>query len=48
MANTDLAWLWADGTVLWLVVLVGAAAVVTLVSLLILWWFAADGDAGQL
>lgn len=28
-ANTDVAWLWADGTVLWLVVITGAAAVVT-------------------
>ncbi len=36
-ANTDLAWLWADGTVLWLVVITGAAAVVTLGSLLIIW-----------
>ena len=27
VGNTDLAWLWADGTVLWLVVLIGAAAV---------------------
>jgi len=47
VGNTDLAWLWADGTVLWLVVLVGAAAVVTLISLLILWWFAADDEPGS-
>ena len=29
-ANSDLAWLWADGNVHWLVVLVGGAVVVTL------------------
>jgi hypothetical protein len=45
LANTDLAWLWADGTVLWLVVVTGAAAVVTLVSLLIIWWVLLDDDA---
>ena len=45
IANTDVAWLWADGTVLWLVVLTGAAAVITLVSLLIIWWVLLDDDA---
>jgi hypothetical protein len=43
VVNSDLAWLWAEGepaqtTVLWLVVLIGGAAVVTLVGGLILWW----------
>lgn len=47
VGNTDVAWLWADGTVLWLVVLTGAAAVVTLVSLLIIWWvLLEDGEGG--
>jgi len=43
VVNSDLAWLWAEGepaqrTVLWLVVLIGGAAVVTLIGGLILWW----------
>ena len=37
-ANSDLAWLWADGTIRWLVVLIGGAAVVTLGGALVLWW----------
>lgn len=41
-ANSDLAWLWADGTLLWLVVLIGAAAVATLGGALVLWWRIAD------
>ncbi len=41
-ANSDLAWLWADGTILWLVVLIGGAAVITLVGALLLWWRIAD------
>jgi hypothetical protein len=45
IVNSDLAWLWGTGeppdlqvTVLWLVVLIGGAAVVTLIGGLILWW----------
>jgi len=41
-ANSDLAWLWADGTILWLVVLIGGAAVATLGGALVLWWRSAD------
>jgi hypothetical protein len=40
--NSDLAWLWADGTTLWLVVLIGGAAVLTLGGALVLWWRIAD------
>lgn len=54
VVNSDLAWLWAEGelaqpTVLWLVVLIGAAAVITLIAGLILWWRAVaspDQNAG--
>ena len=41
-ANSDLAWLWADGAVLWLVLLIGGAAIITLVGGLIAWWRIAD------
>ena len=44
VANTDVAWLWADGKVLWLVVLTGAAAVLTLACLLLLWWVMWEDD----
>jgi hypothetical protein len=44
VANTDVAWLWADGNVLWLVVLTGAAAVLTLACLLLLWWVLWEDD----
>ncbi|MBK8048372.1 MAG: hypothetical protein IPK16_15385 [Anaerolineales bacterium] len=49
IGNTDLAWLWADGKVLWLVVAIGMAAIATLVGLLLLWWRAVgpDSDEGQ-
>jgi hypothetical protein len=40
--NSDLAWLWADGTTLWLVVLIGGAAVLTLGGALVVWWRIAD------
>ncbi len=46
VANTDVAWLWADGTVLWLVLLIGLAASVTLAGLLLIWWLAQDGQTG--
>lgn len=41
--NSDLGWLWAEGeppqtVVLWLVVLIGGAAVITLSGFLALWW----------
>lgn len=43
VVNSDLGWLWAEGepprtVVLWLVVLIGAAAVITLSGFLVLWW----------
>jgi hypothetical protein len=38
--NTDLAWLWADGTVLWSVVIVGSVAVIVLA------WRLGIGDRG--
>lgn len=45
IVNSDLAWLWGTGeppelqaTVLWLVLLIGAAAIITLIGGLILWW----------
>ncbi len=41
IANSDLAWLWVDGTIRWLVLLIGGAAIVTLGGALILWWRAA-------
>lgn len=44
-ANSDLAWLWADGTTLWLVVLIGGAAAATLGGALLLWWRIADQPA---
>ncbi len=44
LANTDVAWLWADGKILWLVVLTGAAAVLTLACLLLLWWVLWEDD----
>jgi hypothetical protein len=36
--NTDLAWLRADGTVLWLLLGVGVAAIITLIGLMTVWW----------
>jgi hypothetical protein len=44
VANTDVAWLWADGKVLWLVVITGAAAVLTLACLLLVWWVLWEDD----
>ena len=38
VANTDVAWLHADGEILWLVVVIGGAAVATLGGLLLGWW----------
>jgi hypothetical protein len=37
-ANTDLAWLWADGTVLWPVVISGGIALLLLSGLFVHWW----------
>ena len=42
VVSTDLAWLWSNGTVLWLVVVIGGAALVTLTGALVLWWIAAS------
>ena len=44
VANTDMAWLWADGTVLWLLLFVGGAAIVTLVGLMAVWWIYTEDD----
>lgn len=38
VGNTDLAWLRADGAVLWLVLGIGAAAMLTLIGLMTVWW----------
>ena len=38
VANTDLAWLHADGEILWLVLVIGGAAIATLGGLLLGWW----------
>ncbi len=46
VANTDVAWLWSDGTVLWLVVIIGAAATLTLSCLLLIWWVLWDEEGG--
>ena len=43
VANSDLAWLWPSGNIQWLVVLVGALAILTLGAALVLWW----RDAGS-
>jgi hypothetical protein len=40
-ANTDLAWLWADGTILWPVIGAGAPALTVLLWSFIHWWRAA-------
>ncbi|MBX2996996.1 MAG: hypothetical protein KF893_00690 [Caldilineaceae bacterium] len=45
--NTDLAWLWPDGTVLWSVVIVGGLAMIVLASVLgIGYWGLEIGDRG--
>lgn len=38
VANSDLAWLWPDGTVRWSVLWVGAIAISALAYLLLRWW----------
>jgi len=38
-ANTDLAWLWADGNIQLLLVAVGGASLLTLAALAVAWWF---------
>jgi hypothetical protein len=43
-ANTDVAWLWADGRILWLVILPGVAAVLTLACLMLIWWVLWEDD----
>lgn len=40
VVNTDLAWLWSDGNVQWLLVGVGVAVIGTLVVAFTQWWFA--------
>ena len=46
VVNTDLAWLWSDGTVLWMLLAIGGAAILTLVGLMTVWWiFTEDNPA---
>jgi hypothetical protein len=40
VVNTDLAWLWSDGNIQWLLVGVGGAVVLTLGGALTQWWWA--------
>jgi hypothetical protein len=42
VVNTDLAWLWSDGNVQWLLVGVGGAVILTLGLMTVQWWLALD------
>lgn len=46
VANTDLAWLWPDGNVQWLLVLMGMLVCGTLAAALVFWW-RADDEGGN-
>jgi hypothetical protein len=46
-ANTDLAWLWADGNIQMLLLLVGGAVIVTLVGALAQWTYALSRPTSQ-
>jgi hypothetical protein len=46
VANSDLAWLWPDGNIQRLVVLVGGAVLLTLVALSLDWWMRAADESG--
>ncbi len=45
-ANSDLAWLWPDGNIQWLVLLVGGAGILTLGLAFFHWWWA-QGDPAR-
>lgn len=40
-ANTDLAWLWSDGNIQWLLLAVGVAALITVSGAFVQWWLVA-------
>ena len=42
VVNTDLAWLWSDGNVQWLLLGVGSAVILTLGLMTVQWWLALD------
>lgn len=44
--NTDLAWLWSDGNIQWLLVGVGGAVIGTLFLAFMQWWFALHQGTG--
>lgn len=46
VVNTDLAWLWSDGNIQWLLVCVGFAVIGTLAVAFAQWWFALQQGAG--
>jgi hypothetical protein len=48
VVNSDLAWLWSDGNVQWLLLAVGGAVIATLVVAFVQWWLALQQNgAGQ-
>ena len=46
VVNTDLAWLWSDGNIQWLLFAVGGAVIGTLTVAFGQWWFALQQGAG--
>jgi hypothetical protein len=46
-ANSDLPWLWPNGSIQWMLLLVGSAALLTTGWLLVRWFKAAKGDTSQ-
>ncbi|RIK57785.1 MAG: hypothetical protein DCC57_01445 [Chloroflexi bacterium] len=42
VANTDLAWLWSDGNIQWLLLAVGLAALATAAGAFLHWWLATN------
>lgn len=42
VVNTDLAWLWSDGNIQWLLLAVGLAALATTTGAFLHWWLAAN------
>jgi hypothetical protein len=47
VVNTDLAWLWSDGNIQWLLLGVGAAVIGTLAVAFAQWWFALQQGTGS-
>ncbi len=45
-ANSDLAWLWPDGNIQWLVLLIGGAGILTLALAFAHWWWV-QGDPAR-